>query len=165
MKIVMAHPHPNVARYYGCIVQNDRLTCLYFDKYRESLMQRPNSGLRNKRLFDASERPRSNTKSILGNIHSGLRHLRSLGLVHNDINPSNIMFSAEGSDKPGTIDFGSCRPTECSMTDVGRTYQWYDEQAATSVPSNVFDALAEVVEWLSDKPNKNSKFASFRSCL
>jgi serine/threonine protein kinase len=96
---------------------------------------------------------------FLGNVHSGLRQLCSLRLVHNDINASNIMFSSEGPDKPVTIDFDSCRP------DVGRTYKWHYEQVATSVRSNVFDALAEVVEWSSDKPNKNFKFASLRSFL
>ena len=41
----------------------------------------------------------------LERVESGIRHLHSLGLIHNDINPSNIMLDGEIP----IIDFGSCQ--------------------------------------------------------
>lgn len=43
----------------------------------------------------------------LQGIESGIRHMHSLGLVHNDINPSNIMI--DSADRPVIIDFDSCK--------------------------------------------------------
>ena len=43
----------------------------------------------------------------LEDILKGIRHLHSLGLVHNDINPANIMLDNNGTAV--LIDFDSCR--------------------------------------------------------
>jgi serine/threonine protein kinase len=40
-------------------------------------------------------------------IRAGARHLHSLGLAHNDLNPTNI--AVDGDDDPILLDFGSCR--------------------------------------------------------
>lgn len=58
-----------------------------------------------------SERLRRDTETFdkeacLREVELGIRHLHSLGLVHNDINPANIMF--DDSDRPVIIDFDSC---------------------------------------------------------
>ncbi|KAG6107325.1 hypothetical protein E4U13_007026 [Claviceps humidiphila] len=42
---------------------------------------------------------------LLEGIDRGIRHLHSLGIVHNDINPTNIMF--DELDRPVIIDFDS----------------------------------------------------------
>jgi hypothetical protein len=47
------------------------------------------------------------TIACLDGILAGIHHLHSLGLVHNDITPSNIMFEGDGT--PVLIDFDSCR--------------------------------------------------------
>lgn len=62
---------------------------------------------------------------VLAGIEGGIKHLRSLGLVHNDINPSNIMID---DHRAIIIDFGSCRSVGESLKDVGRPYEWYDEK-------------------------------------
>jgi serine/threonine protein kinase len=82
--------------------------------------------------------------------------LRSLGLVHNEINPANIMF--EGDSTTVIVDFGSCRAIVQSLEGVGRPFEWYDEGVQQSVPINDWDAIHEIREWLSDKDAKNFKF-------
>jgi serine/threonine protein kinase len=59
-------------------------------------------------------------------------------LVH--INPSNILLSME--DNPIITDFNSCTPISHSLNDVGRTYQWCDENVHIASPSNDLDAVA-----------------------
>jgi serine/threonine protein kinase len=45
----------------------------------------------------------------LRGIVSGIEYIHSLGIAHNDINPSKIMME-EDSSHPIIIDLGSCRP-------------------------------------------------------
>lgn len=156
---LMHHPHPNISQYYGCQVKNNRITGLCFAKYHESLMARVNSGHHGKRWFDATERPLTDTSLCLEGIKRGLEHLHSLGLVHNDLNPSNIMFPAEDDDTAIIVNFGSCRPIGASMRNVPRTPEWYDEKVLTSLPSNDTDALDEIAEWL--RNGKKFKFELF----
>ena len=46
-------------------------------------------------------------KTGLQDLLAAIKHLHSLGLVHNDINPANIMLDQEGTLI--LIDFDSCR--------------------------------------------------------
>lgn len=62
---------------------------------------------------------------FLTGIESGIRHLHSLGLVHNNINLSNIIVDG---DNLIIIGFSSCQPLRESLEGVGRTYEWYDEK-------------------------------------
>jgi serine/threonine protein kinase len=59
--------------------------------------------------------------SILEGVKKGLDHIHALGIIHNDITPSNIMLDEH--DTPIIIDFGSCRDMGESLEDVGRTYE------------------------------------------
>ena len=99
--------------------------------------------------------------SFLEGVEKGLKHLHSLGLVHNDLNPNNIMFATKEDETPIIIDFGSCRPIGHSMENVGRTPEWHDPAVKTCVPSNDTDALNEIAEWLSLKENKRYKLELF----
>lgn len=85
---------------------------------------------------------------VLAGIESGIRHLHSLGLVHNDINPTNIM---RDGDKAIIIDSGSCRAVGESLEDVGRTYEWCDEKVQHAVFENDLNALEEIRIWLGDR--------------
>ncbi|KAF9893183.1 hypothetical protein FE257_011606 [Aspergillus nanangensis] len=142
------HPHPNIAVYHGCEVNGDRITGLCFTRYDQTLLERVNPGHYNKRHFSLEMRSKAdprNASQWFNQIEGGIRHLHSLGIVHNDINPSNIMFDG---DIPILIDFGSCRPEGSSLCSVGRTYEWYDDTVREATPSNDLDALQEMRSWL-----------------
>lgn len=158
---LIRYPHPNIVKYYGCQVQDNRITGLCFAKHHDTLMSRVNPGHFGKRHFDATKRPLKDLKSFLEGVEKGLKHLHSLGLVHNDLNPANIMFATENDETPIIIDFGSCRPVGHSLQNVGRTPEWHDPDVRTSVPTNDTDALNEIAEWLSLKENKSYKLELF----
>jgi serine/threonine protein kinase len=144
---LMRHPHPNVATYLGCQVSDGRITGLCFARYQRTLMQEVNPHNLSKRRSRSARRATGNYGYIPVEIESGIKHIHSLGLVHNDINPKNVMLNG---DRVVLIDFDSCRPVGDSLEGVGRTYEWYDENVQLSVPKNDFDALAEIRAWLGD---------------
>ncbi|PUU81532.1 hypothetical protein B9Z19DRAFT_1076734 [Tuber borchii] len=59
-----------------------------------------------KRVTRKDSRP-FNTDLVLRGIQEGIRHLHSLGLVHCDIKPANIVMNH--GDTPVIVDFDSCR--------------------------------------------------------
>jgi serine/threonine protein kinase len=87
-------------------------------------------------------------KACLSGILAGIRRLHSLGLVHNDITPSNIMFDDDGT--PVLIDFDSCRQVGELLrhTETKRTHEWHDPDVKTALEKNDLDAFAEVQTWL-----------------
>ncbi|OJD28590.1 hypothetical protein ACJ73_00031, partial [Blastomyces percursus] len=143
-------PHPNLAQYHGCKVYDGRITGLCFTKYNETLMERVNP-----KFFSKSSPPSNglvpleSLKPWLDGIKQGIQHLHSLGWIHNDVNPSNIMFDNDG--RPVIIDFDSCRPEGHSLGTTKRTYEWYDEDAHCADPNNDLKALDDLQAWLSGK--------------
>lgn len=148
-ELLKQHPHPNLATYLGCQVSsNERVTGLCFVKYQRTLMQEVNPGcfmkwrLRLERAKGGKDG--KDYKRVLAVIEAGIRHIHSLGLVHNDINPSNVMLNG---DEVVIIDLGSCRWVGESLEGVGRTYEWYDAGVGTALPQNDHDALEEMRTW------------------
>jgi serine/threonine protein kinase len=95
-ELVVKSPHQNVAQYLGCVVENDRITGLCFEKYEETLEDR---------LLDGRS---VNIEDCLLQISAGLDHLHSLDIVHNDMRLDNVMFKTRDDDVPVIIDFDSC---------------------------------------------------------
>lgn len=58
--------------------------------------------------FSRSRRPPYDPELILSGVKAGLRLIHDFGLVHDDINPENIMIDEDG--RAIIIDFDSCRP-------------------------------------------------------
>lgn len=155
-EILKQHPHPNIVTYLGCEVQEGYITGICLTRYRETLMKRVNTQGHMKRAFKYDPRTLKDREKVLRGVKSGISHLHSLGLVHNDLNPSNIMLVDD--DTPIIIDFNSCRGIGQDLKDVGRTYEWFDEQVSVSYPRNDLDALKEITEWLSEKDKKDFQF-------
>ena len=109
-----------------------------------------------KRRFHYDNGALEDVESCLNGVEEGIRHLHSLRLVHNDINPANIMLADNAT--PVIIDFGSCRANGQSLQGVGRTYEWYDRSVQQSIPENDWDALDEIREWLSGRDNRAFKY-------
>ncbi|KAK3303646.1 uncharacterized protein B0T15DRAFT_486996 [Chaetomium strumarium] len=153
-EVLKQHPHPNIATYLGCKVSDGRIAGLCFARYHRTLMEEVNPRGLMKRKFRSDCQRSRDYNSVLAGIESGIKHLHALGLVHNDINPSNIMLDG---NKAVIIDFGSCRRIGASLEGAGRTYEWYDERVKTAFPQNDLDALEEIRIWLGDNstPFKN----------
>ncbi|KAI0428175.1 kinase-like domain-containing protein [Xylaria sp. FL1042] len=108
-EILRKHPHPNIVQYLGCIVKAGRIRGLGFAKYSVTLSQM----LKDRTHF-------SRSRCLLG-IEAGISHIHELGLVHNDLNPSNIMMDG---DNPVIIDFDSCKREGEELGSKAGTHGW-----------------------------------------
>ncbi|KAJ5193582.1 hypothetical protein N7449_009724 [Penicillium cf. viridicatum] len=145
-EVLRRHPHPNIATYYGCRGENGRATGLCFKRYKETLSGKVNPRYLNKSQFRASGREQvdDSLRENFYGILEGIKHLHSLGLVHNDINPSNVVLDKHGI--PIIIDFGSCRKTGESLqtSGAGQTDGWHDPENGLMLEKNDLDAFEEL---------------------
>lgn len=135
-QILMEHPHPNIAKYLGCAVEDDVIKGLCFVEYSTTLAQKVEMG-------DPIDIDR-----CLGGIESGVRHLHSLGFVHNDLNPRNIMM--EG-DNPILIDFDSSAREGQKIGLKQGTLGWTKEDLQYAHPDNDFYSISKIREFLEKK--------------
>lgn len=132
-EILKKHPHPNIAHFYGCIVQDKRLKGLCFKKYTMTLSQA------------VRESVSLGTDAILRGIEAGINHLHNLGLVHNDLNPSNIMIDGQA---PVIIDFDSCKAEGTTLGIKGGTLGWDTCDTNLSERENDLKALLKIRAFL-----------------
>jgi len=85
---------------------------------------------RQKWVQQISSRPFDKTGRFEG-IRKGMRHLHSLGLIHNDISPYNVMVTED--DAPVLIDFDSCRDEGRKFGMKAETMGWTDEAPEIAV--------------------------------
>ncbi|KAL7944024.1 kinase-like domain-containing protein [Trichoderma barbatum] len=134
-EILRKNPHHNIANYLGCLVVDGKIHGLCFDRYAMTLDEQKENGT----PLDAT--------LCLQDIKDGILHLHSLGLIHNDINPRNIMMNADG--KPVIIDFDSCKREGEKLVKCG-TPDWMIEDAQYATRDNDFFGLSRLQEFLSD---------------
>jgi hypothetical protein len=140
-EILKRHPHPNICIYHGCVRDGAHFTALCLKKYRRTLDAAILGG-------DCSV----DRGAILDGISKGLGFLHDvLGLVHNDINPSNIMLDDKGI--PVIIDFDSCMAIGHRIGNhKAGTFGWMKEPAPSiSLPENDFHALDLIAELMRNK--------------
>lgn len=108
-EVLRKNPHPNITTYYGYRESRGRVSGLCFKRYISTLLETVNPQYLSKRAFLSSTRElvRESMKSCLDRIWVAITHLHSLGIVHNDINPANIMVDEDGTFI--LIDFNSCQ--------------------------------------------------------
>ncbi|PYI01510.1 hypothetical protein BO78DRAFT_411418 [Aspergillus sclerotiicarbonarius CBS 121057] len=166
-EILRGNPHPNIAAYYGCQESGGRVSGLCFKRYTTTLLDRFNprhlnkEGFRLRRREFVSDEDGDRMKGIVDGIRDGITHLHSLGLVHNDINPANVMFDESGDGVvPVIIDFDSCRRIgeSLSETETKRTHQWHDPKVESAVEKNDLDAWEELRIWLVESPDEEFLF-------
>lgn len=159
-EILRKNPHPNIAIYYGCEETRGRVSGLCFKRYTATLLKTVNSQRLGKDAFISSGRElvTENMKSGLEGILAGIKHLHSLGLVHNDINPANIMLDED--DTLILIDFDSCRYIGESLrkTNTKRTHHWHDPSVDISLEKNDLDAFRDLRIWLTGSPGDEFLF-------
>jgi serine/threonine protein kinase len=117
------NPHPNISRYHGCVVEDGWIKGLSFDRYAMTLAER----VQDERPLDID--------ACLRGIQAGVDHLHSLGLIHNDLHPDNIMMN--GDDTVVIIDFDSSRPKGMGLEGAkGGTVDWTDVHAVRAEREN-----------------------------
>ena len=102
LELLQRKPHSNVIGYHGCQVHQGRIVGLLLERHPCTLAERLRNGGHDLDLDLGFE-----------GIKSGVRHLHSLRLAHNDIKPSNIMVSEDNTWIVN--DLGSCRPVGESL--------------------------------------------------
>ncbi|TQN73492.1 Maternal embryonic leucine zipper kinase [Colletotrichum shisoi] len=112
---ILRNPHPNLDSYLGCVVEEGRLVRLALKRYGESVHDRSQSAT--PRGFTFQQR-----MGCMDQVEAAAAHLHSLGLAHNDISPSNIMFDNTG--RAVLIDFDSCAPLGNTLTKGGLVSGW-----------------------------------------
>ncbi|KII95748.1 hypothetical protein PLICRDRAFT_34691 [Plicaturopsis crispa FD-325 SS-3] len=101
------NPHPNICAYYGCVREGETITALCLKRYKCT-------------LSDAVEQNRALDRGrVMQDIRAAVAYIHSLGLVHGDINPENIMMDEE--DRPVIIDFDACRKVGERLDKCGTT--------------------------------------------
>lgn len=85
--------------------------------------------------------------SLLNGIEAGVRHLHKLGLVHNDLSPSNIMIDAE--KVPRIIDFHSCQNIGQPLGYKCGTIGCFNKTAEFARPENDHYGLTKIRDYLS----------------
>lgn len=150
-ELLRKHPHPNIAAYYGCQETRGRVSGLCFKRYRTTLLEEYMPQSLNKGNFPSTRHGVVNVnraRAYLEDILKGIRHLHSLGLVHNYVNPANIMLDGDGTAV--LVDLDSCRRIGESLgeTRTKRTHHWHDPGVDIALVKNDMDAWEEWKTWL-----------------
>ncbi|KAF9735673.1 hypothetical protein PMIN06_007185 [Paraphaeosphaeria minitans] len=138
LQFLAHHPHPNIVRYHGCLIRRGLIVGLGLERCEVTMEEQLRAGLQD---FDVD--------TFMRQITSAVKHLHSIGLAHNDINPTNIMFNKQ---QPILIDFGSCQPFGCTLITTG-TPGWTDDDFTLSAPQHDETALGKIRIWLEENVN------------
>jgi serine/threonine protein kinase len=90
------HLHPGICKYKGCVVVDGYVEAFVLERYKCNLQEAVNEGM----PFDKEH--------VFSTITDAVAHLHSLGLVHNDLSPRNIML--DDNLQPVLIDMETCMP-------------------------------------------------------
>lgn len=93
-------PHPNIAPYYGCVVEDGRITGIALKHYSSDLIERLEKGGITKEQGSA----------YAAGVEDAARHLHFHGYAHRDIRKSNVMLDGE---TPILIDLENAASQEC----------------------------------------------------
>ncbi|KAF1841635.1 uncharacterized protein K460DRAFT_344640 [Cucurbitaria berberidis CBS 394.84] len=134
MEILRCSQHRNIVRYHGVITRRGRIVGLALDRHPRTLD-----------LEVRLQKRKIDYNMCFNAIKAAVKHLHSLQLAHNDLNPNNIMMDKDGS--PILIDFGSCQPFGKPLLTAG-TPGWCDGNFITSAQQNDEFSLKKLQVWL-----------------
>ncbi|KAH6888501.1 hypothetical protein B0T10DRAFT_488301 [Thelonectria olida] len=78
-------------------------------------------------------------------IEAGIRHLYQLGLIHRDINPTNIIMDG---DTPVIIDFDSCVPVGEKLGEKTATPDWQPKEGNFTTAERNFYGLKKLKDFI-----------------
>jgi serine/threonine protein kinase len=125
-------PHLNVVDYRGCLVEDGKIKGLWLKRYRETLYDRVN------RSYDRDK--------ILADIARGIEHLHSIGIVHGDLQPGNIMF--DDNDNAVVIDLDSGHWTGELLAAADKRSTWFTKDTTLALLENDHYSIARVKDFL-----------------
>ncbi|OMJ20762.1 casein kinase I-like protein [Smittium culicis] len=127
--------HKGIPEYLGCFVEDGYIKGICFRKYGITLEK----ALMNKHLI-------LDKANFLANIRDTVSFIHSKNLVHNDINPSNIMFDIIGDklSSPILVDYDSCGKIG-NLIGVKYGAPGWERPSLISDPENDFYSL-EILE-------------------
>ncbi|KAG6249139.1 hypothetical protein E4U23_002442 [Claviceps purpurea] len=134
LELLRKHPHPNIVEYRGCVVTDGRISGLCLAKYKITLDERMEVGT----PFDKD--------LFLEGVERGIRHLHSLGIVHNDIKPDNIM--CDELDRSVIIDFDSWGREGQKLNKSGTVPDLWFEGTKLASFENDFYGLSKLREFM-----------------
>ncbi|KAF2245113.1 hypothetical protein BU26DRAFT_522230 [Trematosphaeria pertusa] len=143
LEFLKRNHHPNLVKYYGCTVNRGRITGIALEKHAMVLQYR----------YEDDPRDLDITVCMNG-IRAAVRHLHSLGLAHNDLNPMNI--ALDGNDSPIVLDFGSCKRFGEQLLSAG-TAGWVDESYSISAQRHDESAIDKIEAWLTRERDARAK--------
>ncbi|KAG6126270.1 hypothetical protein E4U12_006682 [Claviceps purpurea] len=140
-ELLRQHPHLNISQYHGCVVSDGRITGLCLAKYKMTLEERMevNTPLDKELCLEGIER--------------GIRHLHSLGIVHNDISPYNIML--DEMDRPVIIDFDSWQKNGQILGIKKGSPGWWKKGSKYALFENDMFSLSKIKEFLFASSSRN----------
>ncbi|KAF8605206.1 hypothetical protein BDV93DRAFT_572807 [Ceratobasidium sp. AG-I] len=135
---IRQQPHPNLAGYRGCICEGGYVVALCLKSYRATLGQ----------AVEGSDK--LDYLAIMEGARKVASHLHSLGLVHNDINPANIM--VDEHNKGVLIDFDSCNLDGHKFPIGSKTgiMNWTRHDGVSERENDLY-SLNKLAEWLKEK--------------
>lgn len=136
-EVLHKSPHPNIAQYYGCLVENGRIKGLCFGKYDMTLLEKTEH---DSRPFDWD--------LCLRDIQKGIEHLHRLGLVHCDINPRNVMMN---ENMAVIIDFDSCHREGERLGAKAGAGGWTRDEFTHAERENDFYGLSKIRDFLFER--------------
>lgn len=131
------NPHDHATVSIGCLVCTGRVVGFCLEKYEMTLHERMESKTKPEKV---------NREQWYGDLLAAVAHIHSLGLCHNDINPRNIMFRADGAVV--LIDYDSCQPDGEKLRKIG-TIGWFKEGTSHSSKANDEYGMAKLKQYLS----------------
>ncbi|KAF2811006.1 uncharacterized protein BDZ99DRAFT_487733 [Mytilinidion resinicola] len=133
-------PHPNVAKYFGCHIDERGLIIgLCFKKYNKTLYEM----VKGRDTLDAPK--------CLSSIKAGIEHLHSLGIIHCDINPHNI-FLDTSTFVIG--DFDSCTFEGDELGMKAGTDGWTNDEFELAQRENDWFGFTKIEEFLSSSKGR-----------
>ncbi|OQN95346.1 hypothetical protein B0A48_18666 [Cryoendolithus antarcticus] len=134
LEFLACHPHQNIVPYHGCVVRRGHITGIGLTRYQKILDHRF--------YDDASD---LDLHRFERQCRDAVSHIHSLGLAHNDLNPSNI--ALDSNDDPIIIDWGSCKEFGEPLLSAG-TPGWIEDDFDVSKKEHDLFALDKIMAWM-----------------